>query len=226
MANESNTQLDALAADMDKALRSARTGMTLTIILALASSALIGFWLVKANGQFLESATPETGIRYAASTIRESVPQYKDQLVKYATDSAPEVLNKLEAQVNEIPDQLADQLGKRTTDEISKIMPDAEKKMTDVLRAALKEQEEKRDKNITDEVFAKAVVDVLATTYGDESLKLLDDTHAQYSSTSKDLITYLQRLADDKGLTKQEQLQRQALVTFLTIAHRTQKSQG
>jgi hypothetical protein len=225
MAKDTN-QLNTLAAEMDAALRSARTGLTLVILLAIASSGICGGYLIYAHNKFTETATPENGVNVAVAYVQRALPEYGPKLAQAARDAAPKVLDSVEAQLEAIPARLSKELQDRSTAEVSKLMPQAEEEMYKSLKAALAEAKANRPSGASDDAYATAVIDHLATTYGDESLKLLGDVQAKYGETSGDLIKYLQRLADDKGLTRKESLQRQALVTFLTIASRTQKSQG
>lgn len=227
MSQETNSpgQLSQFSGELDKALGRARTGAIAMLVLSVGSLGLIGFWLNKAHEQFTTTLTPEYGANYAVAEVQKVVPTYVPELRQRLIEHAPALLDRAEARLNQIPDEFADSLIKQTGDELEKLMPQVETELHKSLSLALSKARDARGPGVSDEAHIKAIIDDLGDTYAAESIKLIDDLRARYTKRGADVLAYLDYLAENKGLDRKESLQRQALVTFLTIASRA-KSTG
>lgn len=225
MSQDANNtvQLRQLSGEMDKALRGARTSAILVILLSIASTAVIAWWLNYAHHQFVEGATPEVGANYMVGKVQDALPTLTPQLKQRVIDYAPKALDFAEAQLSAIPDQFSDMMMKRTNEELTKLTPQVEDELTKSLQVALTKAKDTRKPGQTDEQQIKYMIDSLASTYADESIKLVDELRSKYTAQGADVLAYLEFLAENKGLDKKQSLQRQALVTFLTIADRARR---
>lgn len=228
MSQDANNQvqLRQLSGEMDKALNGARISAILVTVLAVASIGLISFWLNKAHKQFMVDLSPEFGAEYATARITDALPTLTPELKKRAIDYAPQALDQAEAKLMAIPDEFADSLTKRADEELTKLAPVVEEELLKSLRVALGKAKDSRKPGETDEQQIKGLIDAMAATYAAESVKLIDELRSRYTAKGADVLAYLDYLAENKGLDKRESLQRQALVTFLTIASRARAEAG
>lgn len=224
MANDS-TQLSELSRDMDRALGGARTGGILVILLSVVSIGIIGYWLNHAHREFIK-VTPEFAVNYGVAQVQTAIPTLTPRLTQQAIDAAPGIFDDAEERLGQIPDQFATMLMTRTSEELDKLLPQVEEELYESLKVALAKAEAQRGPGVTDEAQIKALITVLADTYAQESINLVAELKSRYTRTGGDVLAYLEFLADNKGLDKEQELQRQALVTFLTIAARAQANQG
>lgn len=224
MANDSQ-QLNELSKDMDRALSGARTGGILVILLSIVSISIIGYWLNYAHQKFI-GITPEFAVNYGVSQIQTAIPTLTPRLTQQAIDAAPKIFDDAEARLNQIPDQFSDMLMTRTSEELDKLLPQLEEELYKSLKAALAKAEAERAPGVNDEAQIKGLIQALADTYAEESVKLVTELRQRYTKTGGDVLAYLEFLATNKGLDREQELQRQALVTFLTIASRAKANQG
>lgn len=218
-----DSQLQGLSSDMDRALASARFGALAIIVLACVSLAIIGYWLNRAHNEFTATLTPETGANYAIDRVKTALPNITPQLKEKAIEAAPKLMDLAEERLNKLPDMLADQLVEQSKTELDKVMPKVEEELLKSLKTALDNSKSARKPGESDEAFLKGTIEALGTTYETESIKLVDSIQTRYATTGADLLGYLEFLADNKGLTRKQSLQRQALVNYLTLAARAKK---
>ncbi|MFN4241604.1 MAG: hypothetical protein ACK4PI_00035 [Tepidisphaerales bacterium] len=214
-----NTDLMDLKREMDRALAGARTGAVLVVLVSIVSIAIIGYWLNYAH-QRLTEVTPEFAVNAGVAKFQEALPTLVPQLSRQAIDAAPKVMDDVEARLMAIPDDFADMLVRRSGEELDRVLPEVEKELLASLRAALDKAAADRAPGVTDEAQVKAVVEVLVDTYAEETRNLVQELRQRYTATGGDVLAYLEFLADNRGLNREQMLQRQALVTFLTIASR------
>lgn len=214
-----NSELMELKREMDRALASARVGTVLVVLVSVVSIAVIGYWLNYAHTRFSE-VTPEFAVNAGVAKFQEALPTLVPQLSKQAIDAAPKVLDEVEARLTAIPDEFADMLVRRTGEELDRLLPEVERELLASLRAALDRAAAERAPGVDDEAQVKAVLQVLVDTYAEGTRDLVRELRQRYTATGGDILAYLEFLADNRGLNREQMLQRQALVTFLTIASR------
>jgi len=71
----------------------------------------------------------------------------------------------------------------------------------------------------SDEDKFRAMLQELATIFGQESDKAIDEFHSKYTQGSTDLVAYIKLLSEDKQLNDEQKLHRQMLQNFLTLAY-------
>lgn len=218
-----SNQLAELQRDMNRALAGARTGAVLVILLSIVSISIIGYWLNYAHKQFSD-VTPEFAVNAGVAKFQEALPTLVPQLSRQAIDAAPRIMDDTEARLMAIPDQFADTLIQRTGEELDRLLPEVERELLASLRAALAQAAAQRNPGVDDEAQVKAVIQVLVASYSDGTKDLVRTLRQRYTATGGDILAYLEFLAENRGLNREQELQRQALVTFLTIASRARGS--
>jgi hypothetical protein len=188
-------------------------------VLAIFSVCAIGFWLNYAHNRFVE-VDPQFVATVGIGKVKESIPELEPKIKQQLVDAAPKLMETGEKYLTEMPDKFADQMIERTKAEMDKALPQLEDELVKSLKDALNQIKADRPSGMADGDFAKLVADQLAAKYATESMELIDELKTKYTGPSSDVMAHLERLADNKGLTKRESLERQALVTFLTIASR------
>lgn len=223
--NTTNNQLAGLNADLDKAIANARTTTLGIIFLSVVSIGVVGYWLNKAKSDIVAFDAP-TIANYGVATVQQALPELTPQFTQRAVEFAPELFDRAERELMAMPDKFADDLLTRAGSELDKITPELENELYASLKTALGSATASRKPGETDEQQVKSVIDTLATAYETESTKLIDTLHARYLKSGLDVLAYLEFLADNKGLDRRQELERQSLVTFLTIAARTKNTAG
>jgi hypothetical protein len=195
--------------------------------LAVVSCGLCAYYLDYARQEFTqEYVTPEFVADQVVARVAVSVPELTPRLTRQAIEYAPRAIEVAEEKLNEMPDQFARAMMEGTAKELDAMMPGVEQELYQSLKAALADARSHRKPGETDEQHVKSVMDALGHVYEEESSKLIKETYAQYRATGRDVVAQLNRLAENKELTRKEELQRQSLVTFLTIASRAKAQQG
>lgn len=205
--------------DLDKALAKTKMSTTLVIVLAIFSVCAIGFWLNYAHNKFAE-VDPQFVARVGVGKVKESLPELEPKIKQQLIDYAPQLMKTGEEYLNQMPDKFADQIVDRTKAEMDKVVPQITDEIYKSLKTALDQAKTARPSGMSDDDYAKFIGEQLASKYAEESIKLIDEMKTKYAGPSGDVLAHLERLANNKGLTKRESLERQALVTFLTIASR------
>lgn len=206
--------------DLDHALAKAKMSTTFVIVLSIISMCAVGFWLNYAHDRFSE-VDPKFVATVGVSKVKEALPDLEPKIKQQLIDAAPNLMKSGEEYVNGMPDKFANQMVDRTKAEMDKAVPQLQDELVKAMKSALEKVKTERPAGMSDADFAKFVSEQLATKYADESMQLIDEMKTKYTGTSGDVLAHLEKLASNKGLTKRESLERQALVTFLTIASRS-----
>jgi hypothetical protein len=222
MSQDSNQlgQLLQLSGDLDRAVSRARFTTFLVVVFSVVSLGLAGYFLKNVHDRAVTEITPERLSLAAVGEIRDRMPDITARLRERAIADAPRVVDEAERQLLDIPDQFADSLIKRTDEELTKLSPRIEEELYKSLQSALTNARDARKPGESDEQQIKQLIETLVSTYETESLKLIDTIRTRYTKTGGDVLGYLEFLADARDLDRRQLLERQALVTFLTIAHR------
>lgn len=213
-------RLDIVQAKLDKAVRAARARNAFALILALISLVLIGYWLYVAYREFTSFGAEEV-TRYGQSQLVEQMPAAATELKRSLREQAPSVISSGEQRLREMPDKFAWTLQEQLGKQLKERSPEAEERLYTALHDGIAEA----DKHLqeaggqgNDEAKFKAMLDVLAHVYGTETSKLIDQLHGNFKDGSADLVAHLDRLAEGKDLTAQEQSQRTMIRNFLILA--------
>ena len=216
-----NRRLDALSAHLERSVRSARRRNVITLVLAIISLALIGYYLFVAHREFTKWDA-EVVADYGQARLIDALPGAAQDLKKSLREQAPNVIDAGEQELRQMPDRLVETLQREVEQRLAERAPEAEERLYQTLLASIDEADkqvsaaagEKRD----DEERFKAMLDVLVHAYGTETSKLLENVHERYKTGATDIIGYLDLLAEGEQLTPQQESQRTMIRTFLILA--------
>lgn len=212
-----------LVAKLDLAIAAARTRVLVGLTLAIVSLGVVGFYLRYAYAEFT-SVTPEFLSNYAAGELVLALPKAEPEIRKRVIDFAPAALDHAQAKLLEVPDHFADELLARLSTEAERFRRTAETELVGAIRTGLLRLQDELPEGTSDAERLTEVVEALAELYATETSRLLDRVHERYGLAGGDALAYLEFLAEGRGLDAKQSLQREALVTFLTMASRAKSA--
>jgi hypothetical protein len=218
MSNAS--ELQALRNDIDHAISSSRRKNAISLILCVVSVGLIAYWLYYAHTKFA-AVDPNFAADYAQSQLTDYMPQAGTDLEASLKSYAPQFISQVESRLQVLPDRFADELKTRTQSQLDAAAPQIQDELYKSLKAGLdqaKANVKPGAKGADDSARFQSMLDALADTYRDESIKLVDQVHSKYTANGSDIVAYIQVLANNKNLDRREQLHRDMLQNFLVIA--------
>lgn len=213
-------KLRALETALDAAVRGAKRRNLFSVVLSVVSLALIGYWLWYAHGRFSREATPETFAGAASVQLHDYMPTASVELEKQLKDRAPDMVEKGVDHLKSMPNQFANQLNSELTQRMDEDMPKLEEALYEHLSTAVKHARATADQanpTGTDEQKFKAMLDALAVVYEQESTKLLTDAYDTYTTHAREILAYLEHLADGKNLDRRDELHRDLVRSVLGL---------
>lgn len=198
--------------------------LVLSILLAVGVAIYLWYGYSKVKNELTATAIAEASRGYVQNYLNENSQAMAEQLA----GTAPQVIARLETQVRDIPPQLSTHLRDRTRTELAKHMPELEQELERSIRTGLAQAEGEMAKmpGKTDEEKLSALLETLAQVYGDQCVQAIDEFRQKYRDGAKDILGHLDMLADGKSLDHEQQLQRDVLVKFLTVADYYEKHSG
>jgi hypothetical protein len=209
------------AQNLDAGIASARRRNALNLTVSLVSLGLLGFWLTTAYSKF-RTIDPEFATGFVASEVEARLPRAGQMVEQRLIQMAPELVASAEKRLTKLPDAIAAKLKARTDAELEQALPQLEEELYQSLKLVLADAATTAGKGADDPVAAKHLIDSVADAYQTETLALIDTVYQRYNAVGGDALAYLDYLAENKDLDKTEQLHREMLTTFLTIAARQQ----
>ncbi len=220
MNNQTNpTDYPAFARSLDATITNTRRRNALSLGASLVSLALLGYWLTAAYAKF-SVIDPDFAAGYVMSEFEERLPQTSRAVERRLTEAAPLLVAAAEKHVAALPDSLAAHIRSRTDAELEKALPELEEELYTSLKTTLADVIDKKTADKDGAAQLRKLVATLADTYETEATRMIDTIHDRYTSVGADTLTYLDYLAEGKDLDKTEQMHREMLTTFLTIAAR------
>jgi hypothetical protein len=222
-------RLDSLEAQVSESIRGSRTRNSITIAFALVAVVLVGFWLYYAHLKFSSQVNPDLAADLVQGYIQDNLPGATAQLESSLRQNAPSVINEGEKQLRALPGHLETQFHQQAQRALDEEMPALQARLYTTLKEGLAEaravgKDAAPDKD--DEARFRALAQSLATLYGTESTKLVDDVNSQYTKASGDIVNGLNLLAEGKNLTPQQKTQRNLVRDFLILARDSGGAQG
>jgi hypothetical protein len=214
------SKLDALDTRLSSAIKGARARNFIALVLATASAIMIGGWLYYAHVRFSSEVNPDLVASVMQQYIDENLPAASAQLESSLKSNAPSVVSEGEKQLRALPGRLQDQFHQSASKALDAEMPDFQTRLTatleDGLASARAEASQVPGKD--DEARFREMVRSMASTYGTETTRLVDDVNGQYTKASGDIVAGLTLLAEGKNLTPQQKTQRNLVRDFLIMA--------
>jgi hypothetical protein len=211
-----NTHLKALENDIEQAIRSTRRRNAVTVLLALISVGLIGYWLYYAHTKF-SAVDPDFAADYAQAQLTDYLPQAGADLEVSLKSYAPQFIGEAENRLNAIPDRFADEMESEMKTQTEAAAPQIEDELSKSIKTAI-EQASTSAKGSDDVARFKSMLDALSIVYRDESMHLVDQVHDMYAKQGSDILAYIQLLSANKNLDRRQQLHREMLQSFLLVA--------
>jgi hypothetical protein len=214
-------KLDALDQRVAALMRSSQRRDTFTLIIGVVSTLLIGYWLYYAHGRFSNEVTPQLVAAVAQQYIQDYLPSASAQLQDSMEANAPHVIDEGEKQLQAVPARLDDAFRTQVRSALDEEMPTVEDRLYLSMKNGLTEARETADASNagkTDEERFRGMLRALAVVYGNETIRFVDQTHADYVKNSGDIINGLNLLAEGKNLSPQQQTQRNLIRDLLILA--------
>ncbi len=213
-------KLDQLDAKIETIVAAARRRNFFTVLLAIISTLLIGGWLYYAHRQFATQVTPDLAATFGEKYLQEYLPTASEQAEVSLKEQAPSVVGEGEKQLKAFPAQMEAQFHERARREMDARTPELEDRLLLTLKSGLAEARSKAEQGEgkDDESRFRVMLEMLADTYGKETIKTANEYHAQYARASGDVIGGLAALAEAKSLTPEQTRQRNLVRDFLILA--------
>jgi hypothetical protein len=220
--------LDSLDAKLASAISGARARNFITLLLATVSAILIGFWLFYAHERFSSEVNPDLVASVMQQYIDENLPAASVQLESSLKNNAPSVVNEGEKQFRGLPARLQDQFHQSAVKALDSEMPELQTRLTATLRDGLEASRAQvsQVQGESDEARFRELARSLASLYGTETIKLVDDVNVRYTKASGDIVTGLNMLAEGKNLTSEQKTQRNLVRDFLVMAKEAAAGSG
>jgi hypothetical protein len=211
------------------AIGAARKRNGATLIISVASALIIGAWLVYAHMRFSNEVTPGLAATLLQGYIEQNLPTATAQLENSLKQNAPSVIGEGEKQLRGMPVRLQAQFHDEASKALDAEMPQLQARLYTTLKEGLAEaraagKDVSSDKD--DEARFRALATSLATLYGTESMKAVDDVNSQYTKASGDIVNGLNLLAEGKNLTPEQKTQRNLVRDFLILAKESSTGPG
>jgi hypothetical protein len=212
--------LDALDAKLASAIQGARARNFITLLLATISAVLIGGWLWYAHERFSSEVNPDLVASVMQQYIDENLPAASAQLESSLKSNAPSVVSEGEKQFRALPARLQEQFHQSATKALDAEMPELQARLTDTLQSGLASARAQAAQvpGKDDEARFREMARSLASVYGTETTKLVDDVNVQYVKGSGNIVAGLTLLAEGKNLTPEQKTQRNLVRDFLVMA--------
>jgi hypothetical protein len=212
-----NQATSALQQELTQATASARRANRITLFVSAFALAGLGYWLYDANQQIV-SFDAKTAVQYASAELQGNLPAAGEAVQDQLIAAAPHIMSELERELMDAPDKFAKELLSVSSAEMDKLTPQLEQELYKSIKAALVAAKDNLPPGSSDEQRISALLEVLADVYAKESIKLIDELKTKYQSSSQDLYTYLDFLAEGQGLDTRQTLHRQMVQTLLSLA--------
>jgi hypothetical protein len=202
-------------------VRSSRIRNFFTLVIAVVSVLLIGYWLAYAHTRFTSEVNPELVAALGQNYVEQYLPSAADELEKSMKDKAPQVIQDGADRLTALPVRLDDQFKANARKVIEDKMPEVQERLYQSLKAGLADAtaQVKKSPGEDDAARFRNLADALAAIYRTEALKFTDETYTQYSKGAGDVVNGLEMLAEDKNLNAQQKTQRNLVRDFLILAH-------
>ena len=216
-------KLDALDASVASVVKSSRIRNFFTLVIAVVSVLMIGYWLAYAHTRFSSEVNPELAADLGQKYLEEYIPSAAAQLEASMKENAPSVVAEGEKRLRALPVRLDEQFRADAKQAIETRMPDVQERLYQSLKAGLTDAtaQVKKSPGEDDAARFRNLAESLSVLYRTEALKFTDDTYAQYTKGANDVTSGLNMLAEGKNLTPQQMTQRNLVRDFLILARST-----
>lgn len=212
--------IDDLDAKVTAIIRSSRTRNFVTLVVAVVSAMLIGYWLYYAHTRFSSEVNPDLVADLGQKYVEEYLPSASAQLEVSLRDNAPSVIDEGEKRLRALPARLDDQFRAAARQRIESQMPEVQDRLYATLKAGLADAQSQVAKvpGEDDAARFRNLTETLAKLYATETRKFTDDVYAHYTKGSGDIVNGLNLLAEGKNLTREQITQRILVRDFLILA--------
>jgi hypothetical protein len=194
------------------------------IVTILATAVYVGYGYFR----FGNEVTPALVADNVAAKLQDNMPQVRDQLQQNLKSNAPRYVGNVLDQLQEVATSKADDLQTDAQTKIDAAMPDVQSNLYDSLKTTLDESQKATNAapGSTDEQRFQALLDALGQTYGTETIKFVNQVHADYATQAIAFVDYLDKLAGNQGLDHRDQLYRKMFRTMFMLVRAHEKDSG
>jgi len=213
-------KVDQLTRSIDATIENARRRNRRSMILSILTLLLLTGYLAYAHHRFTQ-VDPEMAGNFAQSVIQSYLPEAQSKLEKELIDNAPKAVDVLEQQVRAMPDTLATRMESQFNEQLDQHMPEMETSIYNSVKTGLGQAKDHVSSmnGKSDEEKFRSMLQELATIFGQESDKAIDEFHSKYTQGSTDLVAYIKLLSEGNQLNDEQKLHRDMLQNFLTLAY-------
>ena len=200
-------RLDALDATLSQAVRRTRSRNISVAVVMVLSILFFCIYLGYAYKRYAYEVNPDLVATSMQSQFEDSLPSARVQLETSLKQNAPQYVNQAMDQLQELADQKASTLQEQATAAMNKEMPTVSDELYQSLKTTL-DQAQQSPASGTDEQKFQATLAALGQVYADETLKLVDQAHNDYSADAVSFTGYLERLGKNQDLDERDQMHR------------------
>lgn len=201
-------RLNTLDASLTQAVRRSRSRNVGVLVVMVLSIVFFCFYLGYAYHRYANEVNPDLVASSMEASLMDSAPSARLQLEANLKSNAPQYVNKAMDQLEDMSDRYASSLQSNAEAAMDKSMPELSDELYKSLKTTL-DQAKQSPMSGTDDQKFQATLASLGQVYADETLKLVDQAHKDYSSQAVDFTDYLQRLGKNEDLDERDQMHRE-----------------
>ncbi len=211
-------KIGSLEATAQETVTRLRKRSTINMVIMAVVLVATAIYLAVAYSRF-STIDPELAAGFARGKIEESLPEVSQQLRKELKANAPGVIAMGEARLRQLPAIATQEIRTQTEAALDKHLPEIEEQVSAQLKNEIRKGLSANKKETNPEKrFQLILAEIEKVT-----AQHIDQSHQKYLDQSREVMDYLELLAENKNLTPRQQLQREMLRSFFELMH--QKSQ-
>lgn len=227
--NTLSRKVASLDAEMQRHLRSTRSRNHSVTFFSVITIVAVVIYLVYAYYRFGNEVTPDLVAYNLQGQFQQMLPDARQQLQENLKSNAPHYVDDALNQLQNVPMQFADRLHDEASAALDKDMTSVQDELYQAMKSALDNAAKQNPSGgaATDQQRMQSALDAVATTYGTETTRLVDQVHRDYAADATSFIDYLDHLAGNQGLDHRDQLYRRMFRTmFMLVRERANGPAG
>lgn len=209
-----NAKIQALEAAVQDTVKRVRRrnmiNMAIMAVLLVATAIYLGV----AYTQF-STINPDLAATYARAQIEERLPDVSLQVRQELKSAAPSIIAMGEAHLRQIPSIATREVRDQALAAIDQHLPAIEEQVSKTVRDEIRKSLNAHKKETNPEKRFQLILNDLEKV----TAQHIEAAHLRYLDQSKEIIDYLELLAENKNLDTRQQLQREMLRNFFVLVH-------
>jgi len=209
-----NSKLQGLEATVQETVRRIRRRNMINMAIMAVLLVFTAIYLGVAYSQF-STIDPELAATYARAQIEQRLPEVSRDLRQQLKDAAPGIIATGEARLRQVPAIATREVRDQAIAALDQHLPAIEEQVINLLREEVRKalNAHKKETN-ADKRFQLIMADLEKVT-----AQHIDLAHTRYLDQSREIMDYLEFLAENHNLDNRQQLQREMLRSFFLLVH-------